>query len=83
MVFRGVAVFRCKFRSVVVRGVVMLRGVMVFRGVLWCSGVLVLVYAVCLWRVVKGIFVTRDLPFFAKWLIFFLMNRDFRSSREA
>ena len=56
-------VLRCSvvFRSLVVRGVVMLRGVMVF------CGVLVLVHAVCLWRVVKGIFVTPDLPFFAKF----------------
>ena len=34
-------------------------------------------------RVVKGIFVTCDQPFFLKWLIFFLVNRDFHSSREA
>ena len=65
------------------RSVLMLPGVMVFRRVLWFSGVLVLVHAVCLWRVVKDIFVTRDLPFLAKWLIFILMNRDFHSSREA
>ena len=37
-------------------------------------------------RVVKGIFVTRDRPFFppwnVKWLFFFFVNRDFHSSRE-
>ena len=38
-------------------------------------------------RVVKGIFVTRDRPFFlsvkCEMAIFFLVNRDFHSSREA
>ena len=38
-------------------------------------------------RVVKGIFVTRDQPFFfpvkCEMANFFLMNRDFHSSREA
>ena len=38
-------------------------------------------------RVVKGIFVTRDRPFFfpvkCEIAIFFLVNRDFDSSREA
>ena len=38
-------------------------------------------------RVVKGIFVTRDRPFFfpvkCVMAIFFLVNRDFHSSREA
>ena len=38
-------------------------------------------------RVVKGIFVTRDRPFFfpvkCEMANFFLVNRDFHSSREA
>ena len=38
-------------------------------------------------RVVKGIFVTRDRPFFfpvkCEMAIFFFVNRDFHSSREA
>ena len=38
-------------------------------------------------RVVKAIFVTRDRPFFfpvkCEMAIFFLVNRDFHSSREA
>ena len=37
-------------------------------------------------RVVKGIFVTRDRPFFftvkCEMAIFFLVNRDFHSNRE-
>ena len=37
-------------------------------------------------RVVKGIFVTRDRPFFfpvkCEMAIFFFVNRDFHSSRE-
>ena len=47
---------------------------------LWFSSPLLL-------RVVKGIFVTRDRPFFPREIcemaIFFLVNRDFHSSREA
>ena len=39
------------------------------------------------WRVVKGIFVTRDRPFFfpvkCEMAIVFFVNRDFYSSREA
>ena len=39
------------------------------------------------WRVVKGIFVTRDRPFFfpvkCEMGYFFLVNRDFHTSREA
>ena len=38
-------------------------------------------------RVVKGIFVSHDRPFFSpvkcEMAIFFLVNRDFHSSREA
>ena len=38
-------------------------------------------------RVVKGIFVTRDRPFFfpvkCEMAIFFFVNRDFHTSREA
>ena len=38
-------------------------------------------------RVVKGIFVTRDRPFFfpvkCEMAIFFFVNRDFHSNREA
>ena len=40
----------------------------------------------CTKRVVKGIFVIRDRPFFfpvkCEMAIFFLVNRDFYSSRE-
>ena len=43
--------------------------------------------AASLLRVVKGIFVTRDRPFFfpvkCEMANFFLVNRDFHSSREA
>ena len=42
---------------------------------------------VCLKRMVKGIFVTRDRPFFfpvkCEMANFFHVNRDFHSSREA
>ena len=42
--------------------------------------------ALCMLRVVKGIFVIRDRPLFipvkCEMAIFFLVNRDFYSSRE-
>ena len=51
------------------------------------KSVAVLIKITRLMRVVKGIFVTRDLPFFfpvkCEMPIFFLVIRDFHSSREA
>ena len=50
------------------------------------NSILFLIQTSCL-RVVKGIFVTRDRPFFfpvkCEMAIFFFVNRDFHSNREA
>ena len=53
----------------------------------WVVNVQCIVYRARTKRVVKGIFVTRDRPFFFPGNVnqmanFFLMNRDFHSSRE-
>ena len=55
----------------------------VLKSVLYCQLKVMAPYL----RVVKGIFVTRDRPFFfpvkCEMGYFFLVNRDFHTSREA
>ena len=54
---------------------------------MWQCSNLTLFFSITVKRVVKGIFVTRDRPFFfpvkCEMVYFFLVNRDFHSSREA